>query len=42
MHKLGYLPVGFRELWTSERLLNVVEQFIGPDIAGEANFNFKL
>ena len=34
MHKLGYLPVGFRELWTNERLLNVVEQLIGPNIAG--------
>ncbi len=33
-HKLGYFPVGFRNLWTNERLLNVVEQLIGPDIAG--------
>ena len=33
-HKLGYLPVGFRNLWTNERLLNMVEQLIGPDIAG--------
>lgn len=34
LHKLGYLPQGFRDLWTNHRLLNVVEQFIGPDIAG--------
>ncbi len=36
LHKMGYLPVGFRNLWTNERLLNVVEQLIGPDIAGES------
>ena len=35
LHKMGYLPVGFRTLWGNERLLNVVEQLIGPDIAGE-------
>lgn len=34
MHKMAYLPPGFRQLWANERLLNVVEQFIGPDIAG--------
>ena len=34
-HKLGYLPAGFRQLWSNERLLNMVEQLIGPDIAGE-------
>lgn len=37
MHKLGYLPPGFRNLWSNERLLNVVEQFIGPDIAGDCH-----
>ena len=35
LHKMGYLPVGYRQLWANERLLNVVEQLIGPDIAGE-------
>ena len=34
LHKLGYLPPGFRQLWANQRLLNAVEQFIGPDIAG--------
>ena len=34
LHKMGYLPLGFRNLWTNERLLNVVEQLIGPNIAG--------
>ena len=35
LHKMGHLAPGFRQLWADERLLNVVEQFIGPDIAGE-------
>ena len=34
LHKMGYLPFAFRQLWSHERLLNVVEQLIGPDIAG--------
>ena len=34
LHKMGYLPLAFRQLWSHERLLNVVEQLIGPDIAG--------
>ena len=34
LHKMGYLPLAFRQLWSHDRLLNVVEQFIGPDIAG--------
>jgi hypothetical protein len=38
MHKLGYLPTGFQNLWSNERLLNVAEQLVGPNIAG----NFKL
>ena len=35
LHKRGYLPVAFQNLWANERLLNVVEQLIGPDIAGK-------
>ena len=42
MHKLGYLPLGFRQLWANERLLNIVEQFIGPDIAGATYFHFQI
>ena len=34
LHKMGYLPLAFRQLWSQERLLNVVEQLIGPDLAG--------
>ena len=42
LHKMGYLPPGFRQLWANERLLNVVEQFIGPDIAGEFDMHTHL
>ena len=40
-HKLGFLPFAFRNLWTNERLLNVVEQFIGPEIAGHPVWNLR-
>ena len=33
-HKIGYLAPGFQEIWAHERLLNVAEQLVGPDIAG--------
>ena len=29
------------DLWTNERLLNVVEQFIGPEIAGHPVWNIR-
>ncbi|XP_062502565.1 uncharacterized protein LOC134179645 [Corticium candelabrum] len=41
MHKLGVLPKAFQSLWTNKRLLNVVEQFIGPDIAGHPVWNLR-
>ena len=34
LHKMGHFPSGFRQIWSNERLLNVVEQLIGPNIAG--------
>lgn len=34
LHKMEYLPAGIQNLWANERLLNVVEQLVGPDIAG--------
>ena len=41
LHKLGYLPPGFRALWSNERLLNIVEQLIGPNIAGHPVWNLR-
>ena len=41
LHKEGYLPKGFRDLWANEKLLNVVEQFIGPEIAANPGWNLR-
>jgi len=41
LHKLGILPPAFQTLWSNERLLNVIEQFIGPDIAGHPVWNLR-
>eukprot|EP00118_Oscarella_pearsei_P025637 m.308505 g.308505 ORF g.308505 m.308505 type:complete len:393 (+) comp44135_c0_seq1:74-1252(+) len=41
LHKMGYLPEAFRTLWADERLLNVVEQIIGPNIAGHPVWNLR-
>ena len=41
LHKLGYLPVAFRNLWSNDRLLNAAEQFIGPNIAGHPVWNLR-
>ena len=42
LNKMGYLHKGFRDLWSSEKLLNAVEQFIGPNIAGRYIFPLPL
>ena len=41
LHKQGYLPAAFGNLWSNERLLNAVEQFIGPNIAGHPVWNLR-
>ena len=41
LHKAGYLPKGFRDLWANEKLLNIVEQFIGPEIAAHPGWNLR-
>ena len=41
LHKRGYLPAAFQQLWGNDRLLNVVEQLIGPDIAGHPVWNLR-
>ncbi|WAR19639.1 PHNY-like protein [Mya arenaria] len=39
--KLGAVPQAFKELWCNERLLNIVEQLIGQDIAGNPAWNLR-
>ncbi|XP_052270079.1 uncharacterized protein LOC127871318 isoform X2 [Dreissena polymorpha] len=39
--KLGAVPQALKDLWANERLLNVIEQLIGPDIAGNPAWNLR-
>lgn len=41
LHKTGKLPQAFRDLWANDRLLNVIEQLIGPDIATSPVWNLR-
>ncbi|XP_078491713.1 uncharacterized protein LOC144742356 [Ciona intestinalis] len=41
LHKQGILPEEFQALWSDERLLNAVEQLVGPDIAGHPVWNLR-
>ena len=41
LHKQGVLPPGIRQVWGNQRLLNVVEQLIGPNIAGNPVWNLR-
>ncbi|XP_013416110.1 uncharacterized protein LOC106177775 [Lingula anatina] len=41
LHKNGKMPQAVRDLWSNERLLNVVEQLIGPDIVGHPVWNLR-
>ncbi|XP_072048103.1 uncharacterized protein [Amphiura filiformis] len=41
MHKTGRFPEAFQKLWTNSRLLNMMEQLIGPEIAGNPVWNIR-
>ncbi|XP_067938756.1 uncharacterized protein [Watersipora subatra] len=41
LHKLGIMPQSIRDLWSSDRLCNAVEQLIGPDIGGHPVWNLR-
>lgn len=36
-----YYFQAFRDLWSNERLLNIIEQLIGPNIAGSPVWNLR-
>lgn len=36
-----YFDKAMKDIWTNERLLNVVEQLIGPNIAGNCVYNIR-
>ena len=41
LHKQGILPSGIAQLWCNKRLLNMIEQLIGPNIAGNPVWNLR-
>uniref|UniRef100_H2ZMW8 Phytanoyl-CoA dioxygenase n=1 Tax=Ciona savignyi TaxID=51511 RepID=H2ZMW8_CIOSA len=41
LHKQGILPKEFQDLWSDEKLLNVVEQMVGPNVAGHPVWNLR-
>lgn len=41
LHSNVLFSQALKDLWTNERLLNVVEQLIGPDIAGNPVWNLR-
>mmetsp|Transcript_27759 Transcript_27759/g.69249 ORF Transcript_27759/g.69249 Transcript_27759/m.69249 type:complete len:288 (-) Transcript_27759:704-1567(-) len=41
IHKATRCPDAFKAIWCDERLLNVVEQLIGPNIAGHPVWNLR-
>lgn len=41
MFKSQKMPEAFQKLWSNQRLLNIIEQLIGPDIAGHPVWNLR-
>ncbi|XP_059145123.1 phytanoyl-CoA dioxygenase domain-containing protein 1-like isoform X2 [Physella acuta] len=41
LHKQGTLTEAFQNVWSNERLLNVVEQLVGPEIMGHPVWNLR-
>lgn len=39
--KMFFFNKAMKDIWTNERLLNVVEQLIGPNIAGNCVYNIR-
>ena len=41
INELNEMFNAFQDLWMNERLLNVIEQFIGPEIGGHPVWNLR-
>ncbi|XP_076099551.1 uncharacterized protein LOC143069006 isoform X2 [Mytilus galloprovincialis] len=41
LHKMKTMPKSFCDLWSNERILNVMEQILGPDIKGHPVWNIR-
>jgi ectoine hydroxylase-related dioxygenase (phytanoyl-CoA dioxygenase family) len=41
IHTGGRLPKAFADIWASKKLLDIIEQILGPDIAGHPVWNLR-
>ncbi len=41
IHTGGVLPKAFSDIWSSKKLLDIIEQIIGPEIAGHPVWNLR-
>jgi len=41
-HKRGVLPRGLQDVWSYPKLLNIVEQLVGPNIIGHTVWNLRV
>jgi|SRR5579883_537081 len=41
IHTGGVLPKAFADLWSSKKLLDIIEQILGPEIAGHPVWNLR-
>lgn len=41
IHTGGILPKAFADIWSSKRLLDIIEQVLGPEIAGHPVWNLR-
>ncbi|XP_072022978.1 phytanoyl-CoA dioxygenase domain-containing protein 1 homolog [Amphiura filiformis] len=41
LHKSENLPQAFKDLWSHERVLNVMEQLLGPEVGGHPGWNLR-
>ena len=42
LHKDDTLGASFKKLWSNEKLLDAVEQIVGPNIAGHPVWNLRI
>ena len=42
MHKTGIMGRASRDLWSYDKLLNVLEQLIGPEVSGNPVWNIRI
>ena len=42
MHRLGVMGPVAQELWAYPKLLNVIEQIVGPEVVGHPVWNIRI